>query len=373
MKSLIDAALGHSRTVILVLVFILISGSYAYYTIPKEAAPDVAIPIIYVSMSHEGISPEDADRLLVRPMSKELQSIEGVNEMRSNAGEGHASVVLEFDAGFDRDRAFQDAVEAVDKARNELPTDSDEPSVNEVNFALFPVVVVTLSGNVPTRALREIAQRLKEDIEALEPVLEADIAGDREEVLEIIIDPVVLDSYGISYEKLINFVLSNNRLIAAGALDTGSGRFSVKVPGLLQEMEDLLNLPVKVEGDNVVALRDVTSIRRGFKDPTNHARLNGRPAISLEVTKRVGENIIDTVEQVRKVVEESRDFWPQGIEVTFTQDQSGQIRTMLNDLQNNVISAVLLVMIVIIASLGLRSAGLVGVAITGSFLTGILI
>ena len=373
MKSFIDAAFNRSRTVLALLVLLLVSGTISYVTIPKEAEPDVAIPIIYVSMSHEGISPEDAERLLVRPMEKELQTIEGVKEMRSTAGEGHASVLLEFDAGFDSDKALQDVREKVDLAKVNLPADTDEPSVNEVNVALFPVLVVTLAGDVPERTLLTLARDLKDKIEGLREVLEADIAGDREEVVEIEVDPRVLDSYGISYEELINFVWRNNKLVAAGALDTGKGRFAVKVPGLLEGAADVLSLPLKVTEDRVVSFGDVATARRTFKDPTSFARVNGRPAISLEISKRVGENIIETIEQVKAIVETERATWPNGVVVSYSQDKSEDVRTMLSDLQNNVLSAVLLVMVVIVAALGLRTAGLVGLAIPGSFLTGILI
>ncbi|MCW8959680.1 MAG: efflux RND transporter permease subunit, partial [Gammaproteobacteria bacterium] len=321
----------------------------------------------------EGISPEDAERLLVRPMEKELQTIEGVKEMQSSAEESHASVLLEFDAGFDSDKALQDVREKVDMAKTELPADTDEPSVNEVNVALFPVLVVTLAGEVPERTLLSLARGLKDKIEGLRAVLEADIAGDREEVVEIVVEPRVLDSYGISYEELTNFVWRNNKLVAAGALDTGQGRFALKVPGLLEGAEDVLSLPVKVVGDRVVTFADVATVRRTFKDPTSFARVGGRPAISLEISKRVGENIIETIDQVRAIVEEERATWPEGVTVSYSQDKSKYVKTMLSDLQNNVISAVLLVMVVIVAALGLRTAGLVGLAIPGSFLTGILI
>lgn len=373
MKNLINAAFDRSRTVLALLVLILISGTVSYVTIPKEADPDVAIPIIYVSMRHEGISPEDAERLLVRPMEKEMQSIEGVKEMRSSAEEGHASVLLEFDAGFDSDQALQDVREKVDLAKSKLPADTDDPTVNEVNVALFPVLVVTLAGNVPERTLLTLARDLKDKIEGLREVLEAKIAGDREEVVDIVVEPRVLDSYGISYEELINFVWRNNKLVAAGALDTGKGRFSVKVPGLLEGAEDVFSLPVKVVEDRVVTFGDVAMVRRTFKDPTSFARVNGNPAISLEITKRVGQNVIETIDKVRAIVAAEQATWPEGVEISFSQDKSKDVKDMLSDLQNNVLSAVLLVMVVIVAALGVRTAGLVGVAIPGSFLAGILI
>jgi multidrug efflux pump len=372
MNAIIDAALHRSRTVISALVLILVAGFVAYSDIAKEADPDINIPIIYVSMTHEGISPEDAERLLVRPMEIELRGIEGVKEMKSTAGEGHASVLMEFEAGFDADSALDDVREKVDIAKNELPEETDDPTVHEVNVGLFPVLVVTLSGDLPARSLIRIAKDLQDEIEGLPGVLAADIGGDREEVLEVIIDPVKLESYKVSNSELINAVQLNNKLVAAGAMDTGKGRFSIKVPGLFESAKDVFDIPLKVSGEGVVTLGDVTDIRRTFKDAESYARLNGKPAIVLEVKKRLGENIIDTIEDVKALVAEEAKIWPQGLQVTFSQDKSKDIRSMLKDLQNNIISAIILVMIVVISALGVRTAGLVGLSIPGSFLIGIL-
>jgi multidrug efflux pump len=373
MNALIAAAIHRSRPVLLVLAVVLLSGMVTYVTIPKEADPDVSAPIVYVSMTHEGISPEDAERLLLRPMEKELRSIEGLKEMRAMAQEGQAAITLEFEGGFDADRALDDVREKVDTAKVELPADTDEPAVQEVNFALFPVLVVTLYGDVTESTLVTKARDLRDTLEGLPGVLEVDIAGDREDLLEIIVDPVRLAGYNQSAEDLFQFVARNNQLVAAGALDTGYGRFAVKVPGLFEDLEDVLALPVKVSEDKVVTFRDVAVARRTFKDPVGFARVNGQPAVALEISKRIGANIIDTLAEVRSTVEAERKTWPAGIQVSFSQDKSEDIRTMLYDLQNNAIAAVLLVMIVVVAALGLRAAGLVGMAIPGSFLAGILV
>ncbi|WP_416897363.1 MAG: efflux RND transporter permease subunit [Minwuia sp.] len=372
MQAIIDAALSRARTVIATLLLILLAGIAAYISIPKESDPDINVPILYVSMTHDGISPEDAARLLNRPMEQELQGIEGLKEMRSIAADGFGSVVLEFDAGFDVDKAMDDVREKVDLAKSELPEDTDEPQINEVNFSLFPVLVVTLSGDMPERALFKVARDLQDRIEGLPNVLGVDMAGDRDEMLEILIDPAKLESYQIDQQELIRTMTANNRLVAAGVKDTGLGRNPIKVPALFKTAKDVLTLPIKTEGDAVVTLEDVATIRRTFKDVENVARLDGRPAVALEVKKRTGANIIDTIDQVKAVVGATSQGWPAGLNVTFSQDRSEQIRTMLTDLQNNVISAVLLVMIVVVAALGLRSALLVGVAIPGSFLIGIL-
>ena len=372
MATIIDTAIERSRPVLLILCLILVAGTVSYITIPKEADPDIAIPIIYVSISHEGISPEDAERLLIRPMENKLQNIEGVKEMSSTAVEGNASIVLEFDAGFDSDTALTDVREKVDVAKTELPPESDEPTVNEVNVALFPVLVVTLYGDVPERVMVKTARDLRDQMESLPGVLEVDIAGDREDLVEVLIDPVRAENYQQSQDSLTQFIARNNELVAAGALDTGSGRFAIKVPGLFENVEDIMALPIMVSGDSMVRFSDVAVASRTFKDPTAFARVNGQPAVTLEVTKRIGTNIIDTIAEVRRLVAEEQRDWPPGIQVLFSQDKSNDIRDMLYDLQNNVIAAVMLVMIVIVAALGLRTAGLVGLAIPGSFLAGIL-
>ncbi|MCF3629700.1 efflux RND transporter permease subunit [Thalassospiraceae bacterium LMO-SO8] len=377
MNALIDAALGHARTVLLTLVLILVAGTVAYVEIPKEADPDINIPIIYVSITHEGISPEDAERLLIRPMEKEMRGIDGVKKMTAKGYEGGANVTLEFEAGFNADQALTDVREKVDLAKPELPDDTDEPSVNEVNFSLFPVIAVTLSGDVPERLLLKLARDLRDKIEAVSAVLSAQIAGDREELLEILIDPIKLESYNLSPVDTVQLVEASNKLVAAGAQDTGQGRFSLKVPGLFETLTDIVSMPVAFKGDAVVTFGDIGEVRRGFKDPEGFARIHGERAIVLEVVKRTGENIIDTIEAVRQVVAQEQAGWPEevrrAVTVDFIQDKSIQIRTMLLDLQNNVTSAILLVMVVVVAALGLRSAGLVGLAIPGSFLTAILV
>ena len=373
MNAIIDAAIGRSRTVLSILLLLLVAGTISYITIPKESNPDISIPTIYVSMSLQGVSPEDSERLLVRPMEAELQSIEGVTEISSSAYRGGGNVILEFEAGFDSDQALLDVREAVDRAEPELPEEADDPTVSEVNFSLFPVIVVTLSGDIPERTLVGLARDLQDRLESLPSVLEANIGGNREEVVEIIVDPREIESYGLNANDIVNFVSRSNRLVAAGDLDTGVGSFAINVPGLFENTEDILTLPLVVEGDAVVQFQDIATIGRTFEDPTQFARVNGNPAVTLEIVKRTGENVIDTIAAIQDVVAAEQEFWPEQIEVGYTQDESEDIRRMLSDLQNNVISAILLVMIVVVGALGLRSAGLVGIAIPGAFLTGILV
>jgi multidrug efflux pump len=373
METLIRAAMDRGRATLLLLLILLAGGLSAWLTIPKEANPDVTIPYIYVSMRLEGISPEDAERLLVRPMEQELRSLEGVKEMTSVASEGHASVMLEFDAGFDPKTALADVREKVDTARTELPAEADEPSVNEINIALFPVMSIALYGPVSEAELVATARRLKQELEGIADVLEVDIGGDREDLLEIIVDPQVLDSYQVDYAALYQLVSNNNRLVAAGSLDTGSGRLPLKVPGVIEDLDDVLNMPVKVDGDRVVTFSDVALLRRTFKDPDGFARINGQPGVVLEVSKRAGANIIDTIDQVKALIEQARPLLPEGVQVHYVMDQSEEVQELLTDLLNNVLTAVVLVLIVMLAALGLRSSLLVGLTIPGAFLTGILL
>ncbi|CAK3197084.1 multidrug efflux pump [Vibrio crassostreae] len=376
MYSIIDAALSRARTMLSLLALILVAGVITYIKIPKESSPDITIPIIYVSVGHQGISPTDAERLLVRPIEQELRSIEGVKEMTATAAEGHASVVLEFNVGVDLTKAMADVRDAVDLAKPKLPEDSDEPTVNEVTLASEqPVLSVVLFGTVPERTIVQIAREVGDKLESYRQILEVDIAGDREDIVEIIVDPLLMESYSLDQADIYNLIALNNRVVAAGFVDTGYGRFSVKVPSVFNSLKDVLELPIKVDGKQVVTFGDVATVRRAFRDPESFARLDGKSAVVLDIKKRAGENIIETVELVKAVMAgaQQQAEWPNNLLVKYTWDESKDVKIMLNDLQNNILSAIILVVIVIIAILGVRTALLVGISIPGSFLTGLLV
>ena len=371
--SVIDAALNRSRTVISTLVLLLICGTYAYLNIPKEAEPDVQVPVVYIALKHEGISPEDSEIQLIRPLEQELRAIEGVKEMRSRAYQGGGSVTLDFYSDKNIDEALNDVREKVDVAKADLPKETEEPQVFEVNVGLFPVLAITLSGDIPERQLRHAARELKDAVEGISTVLEVAVLGERDEQVEIIIDPMKVESYGLDHTQFLNLMGRSNTLVTAGALESGDGRFSIKVPGLFNDLHDIINMPLKTSGDAVVVLGDIAEIRRAFKDATTYSYVNGQPAMTLEVTKRIGTNVIETIDAVREVVAERSDRWPDNLQIGFAQDSSNEIRTMLSELQNSVILAVLLVMVIVIWALGWRSGILVGLAIPGSFLTAMLL
>ncbi len=371
MNSLIDAAFSRSRAVVIALLMILTVGAVSYIAIPKEANPEVPLPLVYVSTGLDGISPSDAERLLIEPMEAEFGAIEGLEKMSSEASEGFASVQLEFAAGGDIDEALDKVREAADRVESELPEDARDLNVVEINTALFPIITAVLSGPVPERTLNALAEDVQDSVEALSGVLEVDIGGARDEFLEVLIDPTIFQTYNLSFETLIGQLQRNNQLIAAGAIETGGGRIVLKVPGLIQDLEDVMDMPVKVEGDTVVTFGDVATVRRAFEDPTGFARIDGQPSLALEVTKRSGGNIIDTVAATKAAIDEISADWPESVRVTYLQDQSEQVKTLLSDLEANVMAAILLVMIVIVFALGLRSAILVGLAIPGAFLAGV--
>jgi len=366
--------MARSRTVILGLITILVAGIIAYVTIPKEAEPDIEIPIIYVYIEHVGISPEDAERLLVRPMEQEIRSIEGIKEMIAEAFEGGASVQIEFEAGIDTDKALQDVREKVGLAEAKLPGESEEPTVNEVKLTRFdPMLVLNLAGNVPERTLTTIAKDLKEDLEGVAGVLEVNLVGVREELMEVVVDPRAMESYGLDQAQIVSFVYRNNKLVAAGSLQSAEGRFPVKVPGVFENAADVLNMPIKAVGERIVHFKDIAQVRRTYKDAESYARLNGKPAIAIEVVQRGGANLVDAIDEVMAIVAAEQQYWPDEIDVAVSRDKSDDVNDMLTELQNSVIAAVLLVFIVIIGILGIRSALLVGVSIPGSFLLGILL
>ena len=370
--SLINAAFDRTRTTLASLVLILVAGVVAYIEIPKEDAPDIDVPVIFTRIAQSGISPEDAERLIARPVEQAMRGIDGVEEIRSEAYLGGATVTVEFDDGFNPDKALDDVREKIKVVEGELPDDAGEPTVHEVNLSLFPVLVVTLGGDVSERVLTQSARGLREAIEALPDVLEARLIGDRDEVVEIVVDPVKLASHRVDPGDLIGRMARGNRLVAAGNLDTGAGRFAVKVPGTFTSVEDIAEMPVSTEDDVVIRVRDIAVVRRTFADRATDARLNGKRALAIEVSKRLGTSIIEVTDAVRATVAASAEAWPEGIDVAYSQDKSTKIRERVSDLENNVLNAVLLVMIVLVAVLGPRSAALVGVAIPGSFLLGIL-
>ncbi|MGF1501588.1 MAG: efflux RND transporter permease subunit [Paracoccaceae bacterium] len=369
---LVDWCTSRARMILALIVISLAAGFASYVSLPKEGAPDIDIPVLYVSATVPGISAADSERLIVRPLEEELRGIADLDEILGIASEGRGSVLLSFDFGWDKQATLATVRDRVDRARADFPEAAEEPTITETNLSQFPVIVVSLSGAVPERTLLRLAKDLQRSLEGITPVLEAKLTGHREEMVEVLVDPLKLESYDITGQALLEIVERNNQLVAADRVQSGTAAFSVKVPGSFEGPEEIYNLPLKTNGDRIVRLSDMADIRLTFEDPSGRARYNGRNAISLQVSKRIGENIIDTVAEVRTVVARETARWPEplrnAVAVDLAMDESREVVDMVGQLENSVATAVLLVMIVVLATLGPRAALLVGFAIPCSFL-----
>ena len=372
MTGLIDWAGERARMVLAFVALTLLAGGLAYASLPKEGEPDIEIPALFISMPFPGISAEDAEKLIVKPMETELSDLDGLKSITGTASENYAGVALEFEFGWDKTKIIADVRDRMSTVEADMPEGADKYSIKEINFSEFPIIIVNLTGDVPERTLVRVAKQLQDHLEGLEPVLEAALAGHRDEMVEVLIDPLKLESYNVTAGELISVVRNNNQLIAAGEIETASGAISVKIPSSFNDQSDVYDLPVKVNGDSVVTLGDLAQISLTFEDRTGTARYNGETTVALQVVKRKGFNIIDTAALVREEVEKERLKWPDelqnAIHVGTSNDMSTQVKSMVNQLEGSVLTAIALVMIVVLATLGTRSALLMGFAIPTSFL-----
>ncbi|ETX16499.1 acriflavine resistance protein B [Roseivivax halodurans JCM 10272] len=372
MTGIVDWAAARARMVMAFIALSLVVGGFAYWQLPKEGEPDIEIPALFVSVPFPGISAADSESLLVKPMETELQDLDGLKDMGATAAEGYAGVSLEFEFGWDKTKIMADVRDAMSRAQADFPAGAEQYSINEINFSEFPIVVVNLTGPVPERTMTRIAKDLQDRIEGLDAVLEAGLAGNRDEMLEVLIDPLRLESYNVTAAELIGVVQNNNQLIAAGEVETDTGTFAVKIPSSFDTARDVYDLPVKVNGDRIVTLGDLATINLTFEDRTGTSRFNGESSLALQVVKRKGYNLIYTVSEIERVVEGTRAGWPHelqaAVEIGTSNDQSRQVASMVSQLEGSVLTAVALVMIVVLAALGLRPALLVGFAIPTSFL-----
>jgi len=371
MTGLVDWAASHARMVMAFIAVSLLAGMAAYVGLPKEGEPDIEVPALFVSVPFPGISAEDSEKLLVRPMEAELQDLDGLKTMSATASEGYAGVAMEFEFGWDKTRITADVRDAMNRAESRFPSGFDSYSINEINFSEFPILIINLTGDVPERTLIEVAEQLQDKIEALDAVLDAQLTGQREEMLEVVIDPLRLEAYNVTASELIDVVTQNNLLVAAGEVTSETSQFAVKIPASFSSQQDIYDLPVKTDGDRSVTLGDLAEIRLTFEDRESTARFNGTTTVALQVVKRKGFNLIDTSAEVRQVVEDAVAEWPDdmrnAVQVGFSNDQSRVVASMVSQLEGSVLTAIALVMIVVLAALGTRPALLVGFAIPTSF------
>jgi multidrug efflux pump len=368
MQNYIDAAISRSRTTISIFVVTILAGWVSFLSIPIEMYPDIQVPLVITTIIHEGISPEDAERLLAKPAELELKTIDGITEITSFSSENVATIMTEFDISFDSQNALAEVRESINRAKARFPQSTEEPIIQEASAVELPIVQIAIGGeNVPERVLLRIAEDLQREIEILPQILEAPMVGNREELLEAVIDPSKLETYGIPNSAIIQTVTNNNRLIPAGQVDTGQGSFSVKVPGLIETANDLFDLPLASTNGGVLTISDIADVRRTFKDATRFSYANGSQSISLSVMKRKGANLVEAMEGIDLLVEEIRPSLPPSVTLAYINNSVPVVLEQNLGLQGNMATAMVLVLIVVIASIGMRSGLLVTLAVPFSF------
>jgi multidrug efflux pump len=346
------------------MLLFLLAGIMSRASMPIEVNPNVTVPAAIIMVRHEGISPEDGSRLLIRPIEKELKTLDGLEEMIATARESVVYLFVRFDINLDIDQVIADVRESVDRAKAEFPEETKEPMVNAISPSPEPDVVLTFSGDkVGERDLFEAVKFYQRKIEGLSQVLETNLSGHRDEVVEVILNPSKLDLYKITAGELIQILNANNLLIPAGEMDAGEGRFGIKIPALIETEQDIRSLPIRSDNFGVITLSDVATIQRTFKDATGFSTLDGKPTIALDVRKRLKANSIDTIDAVRDVVDLYRDQFSQEIQIDYMFDSSEYAQSMVSELMGNILTAMILVVALVVATLGIRSGLLVGFGI----------
>jgi multidrug efflux pump len=363
------------RTSVLVLaIIIIIFGYMAYNSLPREAAPDITIPYVFVMTRYSGVAPEDIEQSITIPIEKKLKGLEAVKQIRSSSTEGMSSIVIEFVAGTDIEEVLNKTKDKVDLAKPDLPADLEEdPEVIEINISELPILVLSLTGPGGLVRLKEIAEDLQDDIESIPGVLEAEVTGGFEREIRVEPDPEKLAYYGLSILSLQDVITKENQNVSGGAIRMGDGRFQLRVPGEFQSPAEIYGLIVGLQSGRPVYLKDVARVKDGFKDEEGRSRLDGREAINIAVKKRAGENVIRISERIDTMIQEQRSAWPSGVRVTKLMDHAKDIRIMVADLENNLITGLILVIVVLFFVMGVRNAVLVSLAIPFSMLISFMV
>lgn len=356
-------AVDHPTSTIVMTLILIVSGVYSYLTVPKEASPDITVPFIAVNTIYPGVAPEDIETLLTRPIEEELNRISDVKELTSTSVEGFSSIAIEFDAGMDMTEALQLVREKVDIAKPELPEAAEEPAIVEFNLSEFPILQVNVSGDYSLVRLKQVAEDLQEEFERIPSVLEVDLSGGLEREVKVDVDLGRLKFYGVSFDDVIEAIQFENVTIPGGTIDVGDLKYLVRVPGEFKDTRPIEDIVITSPGSRPVYVRDVADVDFGFKERETYARLNGSPVVTLSVSKRTGENIIETSDAVKAGIAKLEPAFPPSTKVVITSDSADYVREMVSSLENNIISGLILVIAVLLFALGIRNASFVGVAI----------
>ena len=368
MTKIIDFALSRAKTTLMIALLILIAGSYARQEIPIAASPNIQLPFVSVSVFLDGASPSDGSRLVAKPLENRLKNVSGVKNISATSSLSFVRLFMEFEVGYDIDKALVDTKQAVEEVKFNLPQEAEDPQIREYSNANFPVMSLSVIGTSSLRQKVFFARELKDRIEKIEEVLETEVIGSPDEVLEGIINKSKMEAYGVTLTDLYYSVANNNVIIPGGKQDTGLGSFMIEVPSVIENAEDVYSIPIKVTKDAVVTLSDVASIRRTFKDFNSYARVNGADAVAMEVMLKEGANAIDAANKIEIELEEFNKILPKNLTVVKTNDDTVWANMMVSELNGNIISAVVLIMILVVASMGFRVSMLVGLSIPFCFL-----
>jgi CzcA family heavy metal efflux pump len=363
-----DASLAKRATVFFLMAAALLAGVSAYVSLPREAFPDVEIPIIVVYTRYPGASPEDVEKEITDRIEREVQGIDGLDTLTSTSQESVSLVTVEFVSGTDIDDALQKVRARVDRAEAEFPEDAEDPVLQETEFSDLPILQVHLAGDVGPVVLKRLAESLQDEIEALPGVLRAGLVGGLEREVKVDVDPERLRLYDLSLEDVVDAVSDENVAIPGGDLKLGDRSYAVRVPGEVDDPLAVGDFVVEQRGGSPIFVRDVAEVSYGFEERDSYARINGQESVALSVQKRQGANVVEVADRVRAVVARERASWPASVEAVILGDLSKDVRTMVKDLENNILSGLLLVVLVLMFVLGLRNSLFVGLAIPFSML-----
>jgi len=368
-----NLAVDNRVAVYILILIIVLLGWGSYLSLPREAAPDVTIPLVIVSTPYIGVSPADIEGLVTQPLERNLKSLKDVKEITSASKEGLSTVRVEFNVGVDIDEALRRVRDEVNSTRPELPEDILDPVVSEINFSEFPIMFVNVGGNIGLPRLRTVSENLQDQIESVPGVLRADLTGALEPEVQVNCDVNLLNGYRVSFDDIVNAIRSENVSIPGGVIDDERQTFSVRVPGEYKEVRPIEDIVVKLMNDRPIYVRDVATVIYAFEDRKTYARLNGEEVITLAVRKRAGENLVRIAEEVKTIVSEARPALPAGVDLVISNDQSIMVNRMVRELENSVMTGMFLVVLLLFMFFGLKNALLISTAIPLSMFIGFII
>ncbi len=366
-------AIDNATSVFLVAFMILLFGLQSYQKMPKQQYPDASMPTIFVNTPHFGNSAEEIENLISRPIEQELEGVEGIKSVNSTSIQDFSVIVAEFDASMEMSEVLRKTKDAVDKAKSELPSDLEQdPEILEINFSEIPIVTVNVSGDYSPDDLRAYAEKLEDKIELIKEVSEVQMRGEQEREMKIDVDLNKMQSLKVSFTDIENAVKSENLTMSGGEIVQGGFRRAVRIVGQFTSDTELANIIIKSEKQRPIYLKDIATVVYGYKERTSYARSDGYPVISLDVIKRKGKNLLAAADELKIVIDKAVKELPSDLKVSLFNDQSVNTRNEVSNLENSIISGVILVILVLLFFLGLRNASFVGIAIPLSMLMGIL-